>query len=108
MGVQLLKTQAPAPDGKEEWKYLESRPHPWRKELYVRGQRLPASNVWSSMVVNGYSLQQAAENWGLPLEVVKECVRYSESHEELLNAEAAETLRRAEERGIRIGPETPR
>jgi hypothetical protein len=25
-----------------KWQYLEKRPHPWRKQLYLKGRRLKA------------------------------------------------------------------
>src|SRR5436190_11235971 len=36
----------------DEWKYLVARPHPWRRQLYVKGRRLPAARVWMDMLVN--------------------------------------------------------
>ncbi len=31
------------------WQYLVSRPHPWRRQLYIKGRRLLASTVWQDM-----------------------------------------------------------
>ena len=33
-----------------EWKYLVGRDHPWRRQLYVKGRRLPAAQVWMDMI----------------------------------------------------------
>ena len=37
---------------KTQWQYLEPRPHPWRKQLYVKGKRIKASVIYSDMMVN--------------------------------------------------------
>ncbi len=72
-----------------QWQYLEQRPHPWRKQLYLKGKRIKASVIYSDMIVNAETLAQAAENWDLPLAAIQEIIDYCESHQELLKQEAA-------------------
>ncbi|NER24638.1 MAG: hypothetical protein F6J96_28845 [Symploca sp. SIO1C2] len=79
-----------APPHQEEWQYLVPRPHPWRKQLYIKGRKLRAFSVWRDMIVNELSLEEAADNWDLPLAAVSEAIRYCESHQELLKLEAEE------------------
>src|SRR5437016_8866924 len=47
----------------DEWKYLVARPHAWRRQLYVKGRRLPAFTVWMDMQVNQMTAEEAADNW---------------------------------------------
>lgn len=86
------------------WKYLVERPHPWRRQLYVKGRRLLASTVWQDMHINELSLNDIAANFSLPIEAVVEVVRYCETNQELLQMEADEERRRLEEKGVTIEP----
>jgi uncharacterized protein (DUF433 family) len=93
-----------AADESETWTYLEARPHRWRKQLYVKGHRLRASDIWYWVAQQGTSREDAAANWELRLEAIDECLRYSESHRELLDAEAEEVGKRLTAAGHRIEP----
>ncbi|MEH2193104.1 MAG: hypothetical protein V7K98_10750 [Nostoc sp.] len=84
----------------ENWQYLVARPHPWRKQLYIKGHKLLASTVRYDMIANQMSPEQAAENWDLPLSAIYEVIRYCESHQELLKLEAQEERYRLEEKGV--------
>ncbi|MBW4578580.1 MAG: hypothetical protein KME42_03280 [Tildeniella nuda ZEHNDER 1965/U140] len=86
----------------EDWQYLVSRPHAWRKQLYVKGHKLLASTVWQDMVTNQLSPEQAAENWNLPLFAIDEVIQYCESHQEILKLEADEERYRLEVKGVSI------
>ncbi len=90
----------------EDWQYLVTRPHPWRRQLYIKGRKLLASTVWQDMMVNEMSPEQAAENWDLPLRAIYEVIRYCESHRELLKLEADEERYRLEEKGVSLEPTT--
>lgn len=89
-----------------QWQYLESRPHPWRKQLYIRGRRQKAFTVWSDMIVNELTPSEVAENKELPLAAVMEAIEYCEANRELLKKEAQEERRRLEEKGISLEPKT--
>jgi len=82
---------------RERWMYLVARPHPWRRQLYVKGRKLLASTVWADKCANGMSVEEAAENWDLPVEAVLEITRYCESHLALLRMEAEEEQKRLPE-----------
>lgn len=71
-----------------QWQYLESRPHPWRKQLYVKGRRLKAFDVWMDMIVNDETELDASLNWDLPLAAIREIVDYCSTQVELLKQEA--------------------
>jgi uncharacterized protein (DUF433 family) len=88
------------PSQVEDWQYLVSRPHTWRKQLYIKGHKLLASTVWQDMVTNQLSPEQAAENWDLPLSAIYEAIQYCEGHQELLKLEADEERYRLEVKGV--------
>ncbi len=88
----------------EDWQYLVARPHPWRRQLYIKGRKLLASTVRQDMIANEMSPEQAAENWELPLTAIYEVIRYCESHRELLKLEADEERHRLEEKGVSLEP----
>ncbi len=86
----------------ENWQYLVTRPHPWRKQLYIKGHKLLASTVWQDMITNHMSPEEAAENWDLPLSAIYEVIRYCESHQELLKLEADEERYRLQAKGVSL------
>jgi uncharacterized protein (DUF433 family) len=92
------------PASKTQWQYLEPRPSSWRKQLYLKGRKLRANTVWSDMLVNGDSVEETADNWDLPVEAIKEVIRYCETHRELLCAEANSERCYLEERGVILEP----
>lgn len=83
-----------------KWLYLVEQSHPWKRQLFVKGRKLPASAVWSTMFANKLSIEESAENWDLPVDAVREIIEYCESNKYLLEMEAAEELRRMEQAGI--------
>ncbi|MBC5794960.1 MAG: hypothetical protein ACKO9I_02585 [Sphaerospermopsis kisseleviana] len=84
----------------EEWKYLVSRPHPWKQQLYIKGRKLLAATVWQDMISNEMSPEEAAENWDLPLAAISEVISYCQSHQELIKLEADEEKYRLEVKGV--------
>lgn len=88
----------------ENWQYLIARPHPWRKQLYVKGRKLLASTIWRDMTANGMSPEQAAENWDLPLSAMYEVIDYCQNHQQLLKLEADEERYRLEVKGVQVEP----
>lgn len=92
------------PQANRQWQYLEKRPHPWRQQLSFKGKRLKAFDVWMDMTVNGETPEEAAENWDLPLEAVREAIEYCQTHQELLRQESEKERRYLEERGIPLEP----
>ena len=82
--VQSLQNQVEI----DNWQYLAKRNHPWRKQLYVKGQKLLASTIWQDMIANKMSVEEAADNWDFPLDAIDEVIRYCENHRDLLKLEA--------------------
>ena len=98
--VQSLQNQVEIDD----WQYLAKRNHAWRKQLYVKGQKLLASTIWQDMTANEMSVEDAADNWNLPLDAIDEVVRYCESHQDLLKLEVDEERYHLVEKGVSFDP----
>jgi hypothetical protein len=88
----------------ENWQFLVSRPHPWRKQLYIKGRKLLAATLWQDMIANQMTPEQAAENWHLPLAAIHEAAHYCETHQDLLKLEAEEERYRLQEKGVSLEP----
>lgn len=85
--IRMLEMEKPE---LSKWNYLAPRSHKWRKQLYVKGRKLKASDVWSSMIANKMTREETAIDWDLPLEAIDEIIEYCESHRNLLKMEADE------------------
>src|SRR5579871_2096319 len=88
------------------WKYLIPRPHSWKRQLFIKGRRMTAANVWYDMLANERSVAATAENWDLPVEAVEEIVRYCAANRDLIGMEAEEEKRFLLEKGVNLTPET--
>jgi uncharacterized protein (DUF433 family) len=87
------------------WKYLAPRPHSWKRQFFVKGRRLTAANVWYDMLANKMTPEEAADNWELPLDAIKEIIRYCEENQELIGMEADEEKRILTEKGVALTPD---
>lgn len=95
--IPELETTAPA-----AWKWLVERPHPWRRQPWIKGRKLMAGTVWLDARTNGLTPREAAENWDLPLEAVEEAFAWCEANQALLAAEADEERQRLHAAGHRL------
>ena len=82
------------------WQWLVERPHSWRRQLWIKGRKLLASAVWLDAQANGLSVEEAAENWNLPLPAVQEAFTYCEANQPLIGAEADEERQRLLAEGL--------
>ena len=98
--IQSLQDSPPS----ENWQFLVSRPHPWRRQLYIKGRKLLAFTLWQDMITNQMTLQQAADNWDLPLAAIQEAIQYCKTHQDLLRLEAEEERYRLQEKGVSLEP----
>lgn len=86
----------------EEWKkgedylYLTSRPHPWKKQLFVKGRNMTVSHLVRRLQREKWSLEIAAEEFSLPMEAVLEMLHYFYHHQKLIEMEELEEKRRLE------------
>ena len=86
------------------WSFLVARPHAWRRQLYVKGSKLSAAQVWRDMLVNGQTEAEAASGWDIPVDAVREAVQYCSENRALIAAEAREERQRAAAAGVRVAP----
>jgi uncharacterized protein (DUF433 family) len=84
------------------YRYLEWRPHRWRKTPYIKGRRIWVWHLLEQMWANNMTPEEIAQDFGLPVEAVYEALDYYEKHRELLEAEVEEERRRLREHGINV------
>ncbi|MDW8029895.1 MAG: DUF433 domain-containing protein, partial [Armatimonadota bacterium] len=82
------------------YKYLEARPHPWRKQLWVKGRNMTVWQLLCYMWANGFTPEEVAKGFDLPAEAVREAIEYYEQNKDLLEWEAMEEERRLREKGL--------
>jgi len=88
--------------GLSSWTYLVERPHSWKKQLFVKGRKLTAAQVWLDMQANKMTPSEAAENWELPEEAISEITEYCESNTPLLKMEADEEKLSLISQGVKL------
>ena len=64
-----------------EWKYLERRPGSSYKQLCIKGKRIWAWTLYCEFMSEKEprAPEQLAEDWGVPLEAVREAIEYCQS-----------------------------
>ncbi|MDB5071392.1 MAG: hypothetical protein JWM87_2503 [Candidatus Eremiobacteraeota bacterium] len=75
--------------------YLVARPHPWRKQLAFKDRRLTVGQFLGRMRAEGWTPEEAAADFDLPVEAAYEALEYGECHASLIAAEEAEDARAA-------------
>src|SRR5690242_16722646 len=91
-------------DGKTEWSYLEARPHAWKRELFIKGTRIRAGVVYSSMIANHRTRDETARAWNLPTEAIEEIVSYCQANWPLIAAEIEREREHMEKEGTAREP----
>ena len=86
------------------YEYLEARPHPWRRQLYLRGRNITVGHLVATMNANKLSPEEAAEDMDLPLPQVQEALAYYEAHSDLVNSELREEKRYLQAKGYLVEP----
>lgn len=71
------------------WKCLVIRRHPWRKHLYIKGRNMSVRHLIGGVSSNGFSEEEGARNYGLPVEAIREAFAYAEANPEVLELDAA-------------------
>ena len=57
IGIENLLTQPETSlQNTDRWQYLVKRPHPWRRQLYIKGRKLLASTVWQDAIANNLNI----------------------------------------------------
>ena len=76
------------------YKYLEARPHPWRKILWIRGRHMHVWHLLATMLREGETAEETAKNFGLPVEAVLEALDYYRRNKALVDSDTDEEGRR--------------
>lgn len=76
--------------GSGAWTWLVERPHPWRRQLWIKGRRMRAGSVVADLEANRWTPEETARQFDLPLDAVLEARRYADANRELIEAEAIE------------------
>ena len=84
------------------WMYLERRSHPWRKQLYVKGSKMRPFIIYSDMIANQQTPEEAADNWDLAIDAIYEVMEYCQENDGLLKCEAKEEERLLAEKGVKV------
>jgi uncharacterized protein (DUF433 family) len=87
------------------WRYLMSRSHPWRRQLYIKGRNMTVGQLASTVFANKLTPEQASEDLDLPVEAIREALRYYEENKGLIQMEAAEERRFLAEQGCALEPQ---
>ena len=76
-----------------EWKYLERRPGSSYQQLCIKGKRIWAWTLYCESVSEKESRtpEQLAEDWGVPLEAVREAIEYCQSDPPALREDKRKT-----------------
>lgn len=92
--LPLMSTEAQV-----TYKYLESRPHSWRKIPWIKGRNMHVWHLVATMLREGETPEETARNFGLPVEAVREALDYYQQNKALVDAETEEEARRLREKG---------
>jgi uncharacterized protein (DUF433 family) len=84
--------------------HLIARPHPWRRQLCLRGRNITVGQLIASMRANELSPSEAAEQFDLPLTQIEEALAYYAANCALVDRELRQDRRRLEARGYPVEP----
>jgi len=87
--------------------YLMRQPSHWLRQAFFLGRpKLPVSRVVEAMDADRQSVEEAARDWQLPVEAVKEALDYYQRFRDVIEADAAEELALSEELARRDPPQS--
>ena len=84
---------------KATYQYLESRPHPWRKILWLKGRNMHVWHLVATLLREGETPEATAKNFGLPVEAVHKALDYYQRNKPLVDAETEEEGQRLHAKG---------
>ncbi len=99
---QTFRTWQREQGAAQVYQYLVARPHPWRRQLSLKGRNMTVGQLISTMQANHLSPDEAAGDLELPLEQVQEALVYYELHRDLIEAEAREQAARLAAKGYPV------
>ena len=106
-GVESGDMEGPRETSVEPWKHLVARRHPWRKQLYIKGRNMTVRQLVGGVKANKFTEEQAAANYHLPVEAIREALAYFEANPEVIALDhATEMYLLSLEGGKGRGPES--
>lgn len=86
------------------YSYLVDRPHPWRRQLSLRGCNMTVGQLVATMRANGLNPEEAAADLDLPLAQIHEALAYYAAHRDLIDEELREDRKRLQAKGYAVEP----
>ncbi len=99
---QTFRTWQQAQGAARVYQYLVARPHPWRRQLSLKGRNMTVGQLISTMQANHLTPDEAVDDLELPLEQVRDALAYYELHRDLIEAEAREQAARLAAKGYPV------
>jgi uncharacterized protein (DUF433 family) len=93
--VALVHRSSSMPPGDERempipgWDHLVHRTHPWRRQPYLKDRNLTVRQLVGTIKANRWSDDEAARQVDLPVEAIREALRFADENQELLAFETA-------------------
>jgi uncharacterized protein (DUF433 family) len=89
-------------DAARQWKYLEPRPKSFYRQPFIQGTRIRAEVIYGLTVDGSEPMtpDEVAADYGLPLEVVQECIDYCRSNPQVIEADHAREQRLMDATGM--------
>jgi uncharacterized protein (DUF433 family) len=89
------------------YRYLMRQPSHWlRQAFFLDRPKLPVSRVVEAIHANQQSIEEAARDWQLPVEAIKEALDCYQRFRDMIETDAAEELALSEELALRNSPQS--
>jgi uncharacterized protein (DUF433 family) len=88
----------------ELYEHLVARPHPWRRQLALKGRNMTVGQLVATMRADALTPEAAAADLDLPIAQVREALAYYEAHPDLVDAELREDAHRLRDKGYPAEP----
>lgn len=80
------------------YRYLMHQPSHWLRQAFFVGRpKLPVSRVVEAMQANSQSIEDAAQDWSLPIPAIEEALDYYQRFLDLIEEDAVAELALSEE-----------
>lgn len=89
------------------YKHLVAREHPWRRQLWLKGRSMTVGQFVATAAIEGWSVEEAADQMSLPIEQVREAFHYHEANRELVDSELRQEKERLRAKGYPVDPAPP-
>jgi uncharacterized protein (DUF433 family) len=88
----------------DHYRYLVNRREKGREQPYLRGRNMTVGQLIYSMRANNLTIEEAADDFNLPVEQVVEAQVYYQTHSDLIDSEMAQETLSILEQGVNIEP----